>query len=95
VIENPAGLIDHGEDPEKAALRELEEETGYIPEKLILLSPYIPSSAGLTDEYSYLFLATGCTPSPSGHKREQSEWIDQHELPLSEAGNILEKAEAL
>jgi ADP-ribose pyrophosphatase len=29
VLEFPAGLIDAGESPEKAALRELHEETGY------------------------------------------------------------------
>ena len=29
ILEVPAGLIDPGEDPRKAALRELMEETGY------------------------------------------------------------------
>jgi ADP-ribose pyrophosphatase len=31
VIEFPAGTISEGEEPEAAALRELEEETGYAP----------------------------------------------------------------
>jgi 8-oxo-dGTP pyrophosphatase MutT (NUDIX family) len=30
VIELPAGLIDAGETPEQAAVRELKEETGYV-----------------------------------------------------------------
>jgi 8-oxo-dGTP pyrophosphatase MutT (NUDIX family) len=30
VIEVPAGLIDAGETPEQAAVRELKEETGYV-----------------------------------------------------------------
>ncbi|KAK3898069.1 NUDIX hydrolase domain-like protein [Staphylotrichum tortipilum] len=34
VIELPAGLIDAGETPEQAAIRELKEETGYVAEVL-------------------------------------------------------------
>lgn len=30
MIEVPAGLIDAGESPEQAAVRELKEETGYV-----------------------------------------------------------------
>lgn len=30
VIEVPAGLVDAGESPEEAAIRELKEETGYV-----------------------------------------------------------------
>jgi ADP-ribose diphosphatase len=33
LVEIPAGLVDPGEDVEKAALRELEEETGYRAKK--------------------------------------------------------------
>jgi len=38
VLEFPAGYIDSGEDPEKAARRELAEETGYSTDKLTLLT---------------------------------------------------------
>jgi ADP-ribose pyrophosphatase len=38
-VEFPAGLIDEGESPEEAAVRELREETGYSGKvSLILLS---------------------------------------------------------
>lgn len=32
VVEFPAGMVDEGETPEQAAVRELREETGYVGE---------------------------------------------------------------
>lgn len=46
----PAGLIDTGETPEEAAVRELKEETGFDVEEILSVSPAIYSSAGLTNE---------------------------------------------
>lgn len=37
-IEIPAGLVDEGETPEQAAIRELHEETGYVGEILMSTS---------------------------------------------------------
>ena len=51
-ISFPAGLIDKGETPAKAALRELKEETGYKGE-VIKISELYAKSAGLSDEKTY------------------------------------------
>ncbi|CAL1703886.1 unnamed protein product [Somion occarium] len=52
VVELPAGLIDENETPEEAAIRELEEETGYKGKKVLqsttLLEPLIVSP-GMTN----------------------------------------------
>lgn len=48
--EFPAGLIDEGETPEAAAIRELKEETGLDVLEVILTLPAGYSSAGMTDE---------------------------------------------
>ena len=53
VIGFPAGLVDDGETPEQAALRELKEETGYNG-KIVSVSKEMPKSAGLTTETTYL-----------------------------------------
>ncbi|MFW9994977.1 MAG: NUDIX domain-containing protein [Candidatus Odinarchaeota archaeon] len=52
-IEFPAGLADEGETPENAALRELKEETGYTA-TIEKISPFLPKSAGLTNESAVL-----------------------------------------
>lgn len=38
--------MDEGETPEKAALRELEEETGYVGEEVIDVSTILASDPG-------------------------------------------------
>lgn len=49
----PAGAIDAGETAEQAALRELEEETGYVPtgpaEHLVQVAPYSSKVRGTLD----------------------------------------------
>lgn len=48
IIEMPAGLIDEGETPEQAAIRELEEETGFRASGVVESTPVIVSDPGMT-----------------------------------------------
>lgn len=56
-IELPAGKLEKGENPDFAAKRELEEETGYIAKNWKSLG-YIYTSVGFCNEKLYLYLAT-------------------------------------
>jgi ADP-ribose pyrophosphatase len=57
--EVPGGVIDPGEEPLHAAIRELQEETGYAGEKVKLLGRVSPNPA-IQGNWSYSFLAEGC-----------------------------------
>jgi len=63
LLEIPAGGIDKGEDTETAVIREMQEETGFKPGKVVRLGGFY-LSPGFSTEYMYLYLATDLTPSP-------------------------------
>lgn len=54
-IEVPAGKIDPGENIKETAARELQEEIGYFPNKLTLLTKINPC-IGYSDESIWIFL---------------------------------------
>ena len=56
IYEIPAGMVDFGEEPQKAALRERKEETGYEAKKSDYLAE-IYSSPGFTNEKLFIFYA--------------------------------------
>ncbi|CAH0169607.1 Methanol dehydrogenase activator [Microbacterium oxydans] len=84
--ELPAGLLDiPGEPPLEAARRELAEEADLIAEHW---EPLVSSwtTPGGNDEIIHLFLATGITPAPAAHAREDEEADIRVEwVPLEEA----------
>ena len=63
LVEFCAGKLERGEDPARAAVRELEEETGYRAGKIEKLGAFF-TSPGFADEVMHVFLATCLTPVP-------------------------------
>lgn len=61
-IEIPGGLVDPGETPESSAVRELEEETGYVAGRWTLLGSVAPNPA-YQDNRCWHFLAEDAVPS--------------------------------
>jgi len=55
-VEFPGGVIDSGEEPEKAAARELVEETGYRAGSLVHLASFSPNPA-IMDNRCHVYLA--------------------------------------
>jgi ADP-ribose pyrophosphatase len=57
ILEIPAGKRDvEGEPPEETARRELEEEIGHRPGRLVKLAEFF-NTPGFSDEYTHLFAA--------------------------------------
>ena len=80
LLEIPAGGIDGEETPEEAVLREMQEETGYLPRKIERLGGFY-SAPSFCTEYMHLFLATDLTPSRL--TAEDTEVIKLERLPVS------------
>lgn len=55
----PAGYIECGEDKVVGALRELREETGYVPREMILMDSFYQDE-GVSSALNHIFLAQGC-----------------------------------
>ena len=62
LLEIPAGGIDPGEDTVTTVHREMQEETGYLPQKVERLGGFY-STPGYCTEYLHLYLATDLTLS--------------------------------
>lgn len=94
-LELPAGLIgdeDAAESLEVAAARELEEETGYRPDRIEQLGVF-HSSPGMTSEAFTLVRASGLTRTGEGGG-EEGEGITVHRVPLTELPAFVEARRA-
>lgn len=81
-VEIPAGKLDGGEDPMKAAARELEEETGYRAGKLELVNAFY-TSPGFADEKLYLYFAEGLE---EGKQRlDEDEYVEVEAITMEQA----------
>lgn len=91
-LEIPAGLIGDeeaiaDETVEEAAIRELEEETGYIATSMEHLGEFY-SSPGMVSESFYLLRAKGLVKRSSGGGTD-SENITVHRVKLSELSQFI------
>ncbi|MBB2145562.1 NUDIX domain-containing protein [Pedobacter sp. LMG 31464] len=71
-LEIPGGVIDDGEEPETAIVRELQEETGYSFESCELIATLYPNPATSTNKtFTYLL---------KGGVKTHEQHLDEHEI---------------
>ncbi|OPH60841.1 ADP-ribose pyrophosphatase [Paenibacillus ferrarius] len=81
-VEIPAGKLDAGEEPMKAALRELVEETGYRTENIKLVSSFY-TSPGFADEIIHLYVAEDLVKGDANP--DEDEFLECEAITLEQA----------
>lgn len=79
----PAGLINPGETPEEAAVRELAEETGYVAQSVRHLLT-ITASEGMTNELQHCFVVTIDPARTTATHFDADEFVTTKVVPLTE-----------
>ncbi|CZR62891.1 probable MutT/nudix family protein [Phialocephala subalpina] len=96
-IEVPAGLVDAGETPEEAAIRELKEETGYIG-KVSETTPVMFNDPGFCNTNLRMIHVTIDLSLPENQnpkpQLEENEFIEVFTIPLKDFYPELKKLEA-
>lgn len=94
IYEIPAGKLEVGEEDtlQAAALRELEEETGYTSDKLSLLADFY-SAIGFCNERIRLYLADNLIKVENPRPMDEDEVIELYEVTLEEALDLVESGD--
>lgn len=90
LVEIPAGKLEEGEQPETTAVRELEEETGYVCDKMELITSFY-TSPGFADEIVYLYEATGLKKKENKADLDEDEFVELMEVTLEEAMELIKE----
>ncbi len=90
--ELPGGIVDAGEDPHATALREVEEETGWRPERLEHVVTYQPM-VGMVDSPHEIYVGRGARRVGKPTDLEEADhgvWV-----PLADAPGLMAKGQLM
>src|SRR5215470_16300342 len=87
LVEIPAGTLHAGEDPRECAIRELEEEAGYLAANMVERGRFW-TTPGFTTEFMYLYEATNLTKTQINP--DDDEVIEVDIVPRSKALQMID-----
>ncbi|MFB5282051.1 MULTISPECIES: NUDIX domain-containing protein [Peribacillus] len=90
LVEIPAGKLEPGEEPLKTAERELEEETGYVCERMEHVISFY-TSPGFADELVHVYVAHQLSKKEDAASLDEDEFVEVIELTLEEAQQYIEE----
>ena len=97
VWELPAGSLKHGEDPQKAAARECQEEIGLIPSSVEKLGSFFPTP-GYCDEEMNFYRLTGLRAPGDGDAKaepDEDEDIESKAFSVAEIRAMIDSGEII
>jgi ADP-ribose pyrophosphatase len=94
IWELPAGSIERGETPARAARRECEEETGWRPGRVRWLGAYYPSP-GFCDEVMLFYVCSALTRPARAAEGDVDEELEPRVFTLREARRLVEQGRIL
>jgi ADP-ribose pyrophosphatase len=94
IWELPAGSLKAGEDPDKAAARECEEEIGLAPHQVTRLRGYYPTPGFCDEEMIYYRCEDLRPPAPdSTARKDDDEEIEPRIFTIAEARGLVSSGE--
>ncbi|GAA2134319.1 NUDIX hydrolase [Streptomyces synnematoformans] len=88
--ELPMGLIEDGETPEEAAVREVTEETGWRPSAMKPMI-YAEPANGITDSQHHVFRADGATYEGAPSEKNETDRVEW--VPLDRIRGMIDRQE--
>lgn len=90
IVELPAGKLEKGEDPSACAIRELEEETGYVAEDVEHVISFY-TSPGFANELVHVYYTNELKKGKI--QRDEDEFLEVLEVTLDEAREMVKTGE--
>jgi len=94
IWELPAGTLEAGERPDRAARRECEEETGLRPTRIRKLGGYYPTP-GFCDEHMTFYLCTGLVRPARPAQGDDDEHIEPRTFTLAQAWSLVRSGDVV